>query len=73
MLDLEEYLDKTEADLDDTPISFGKYKGKTPDEISDIDPKYLLWLVNEVGFSNCSLALIQYCEQIIREEEDGLL
>lgn len=73
MLDLLSMLDKDDADFDDTPITFGKYKGKTPDEISDIDPKYLLWLVHETGFSLCSLALIEYCEQEVREEEDGLL
>ena len=29
-------------------ITFGKYKGKTFDEIADIDPDYILWLDENV-------------------------
>lgn len=32
------------------PIRFGKYKGKTLDEISDIDRKYYLWLMKQDWF-----------------------
>ena len=31
-------------------ITFGKYKGKTFDEIADIDPDYILWLDEKVNF-----------------------
>lgn len=30
-------------------IGFGKYKGKTIDEIFDIDPKYIFWLGNKAN------------------------
>lgn len=29
--------------LDHTPITFGKYRGKTPSEIADADPGYIIW------------------------------
>lgn len=31
-------------DVDDTPFTFGKFKGKTPDEVSEIKPDYLTWM-----------------------------
>lgn len=65
MLDLEKELNKTDADLDDTPLTFGKYRGKSPDWISDNDPDYLLWLVRETGFNRCSKALINYCKSLV--------
>ena len=33
---------------DRVPLEFGKYKGKTPDEIADIDAAYIVWLYNNV-------------------------
>jgi len=31
-------------DVDDTPLTFGKFKGKSPEEVSDIKPDYLVWV-----------------------------
>ena len=36
-------------------ISFGKYAGKTPQEILEIDKNYLLWMVNKMDNLNAEL------------------
>lgn len=47
-----------EGVLDQTPLKFGKYKGKTPDKVSDLDPQYLRWAYENVAqFPVCSAAL----------------
>lgn len=34
--------------LDHTPLTFGKYKGKTPDEVSKVDCSWLIWAFENV-------------------------
>ena len=47
-----------EGTLDQTPLKFGKYKGKTPDKVSEWDPKYLIWAYENVAqFPVCSEAM----------------
>lgn len=46
---------------DSTPLSFGKYKGKTPEEISDIAPEYIVWMYRTMGASKCSKLLFLHC------------
>lgn len=47
-----------EGTLDQTPLKFGKYKGKTPDKVSELDPQYLIWAYETVAqFPVCSAAL----------------
>lgn len=36
------------SDIPDYRFTFGKYKGKLLASVVDLDPNYLLWLVNEV-------------------------
>jgi hypothetical protein len=55
---------------DETPITFGKYKGKTPDEIGDYDPSYVVWMYANVKPVPCSKELAKTCEQDIREYEE---
>ena len=38
----------TKISLDDQPLPFGKYKGKTPNEVLEIDPQYLVWFYENV-------------------------
>lgn len=47
--------------IDDTPFTFGKYKGKTPDEVSDIKPDYIIWMWRKFDNPPCSEALYNYC------------
>lgn len=48
-------------DLDNTSLTFGKHKGKTPDEISEEDPGYIIWMAENIKEQHCSDALYQYC------------
>ena len=53
--------------LDDTPIGFGKHSDKTPNEVADEDPSYLLWAYNN-GKGICSRKLALACEMMIDDE-----
>ena len=46
--------------LDKTPLRFGKYKGKTPIEVLEIEPSYLVWAYTTiVNFATCSPELTE--------------
>lgn len=50
--------------LDHTPLTFGKYKGKTPDQVSNYDPNYLVWLYDTVTDKpTCSKLLRDACSR----------
>lgn len=54
----------TEAELrlDKTPLNFGKHRGKTPDEISEIDPSYIVWMYERIkNRPTCSHFLYECC------------
>jgi hypothetical protein len=51
----------TPDDLDHTPLTFGKHRDKTPDEISEIDPGYIVWLAENVKPPVVSDLLAQAC------------
>jgi hypothetical protein len=53
-------------------ITFGKYKGKTFDEIADIDPDYILWLDENVKDVKLSKKWIECVEMDIRERNSEL-
>ena len=55
---------------DHTPLTFGKYKGKTPEEVADYDPSYVVWMYDNVNPTPCSKALRDDCEQDVREYEE---
>ena len=49
-----------DEELDHTPIGFGKHKGKTPEEIAELDPEYLIWAKRGgLKISICSDALFR--------------
>jgi hypothetical protein len=52
-----------DEELDDTPLSFGKHKGETPDEISDYDPEYIVWAYENLDIKICSKAMYEYCKE----------
>ena len=35
-------------DIDDMPLTFGKYKGETPNEIAEHDDQYICWLYENI-------------------------
>ena len=57
-------------DKDERPISLGKYKGMTPNEISEVDPKYLMWMYENVDGS-CSKDLYILCEELVEDIQGG--
>ena len=48
--------------LDQFPLPFGEHKGKTPCEVSLIDPDYLLWVAGTAHEPVCSEALLRACK-----------
>ncbi len=55
-------------DIDFTPLTFGKYKGKTPREIYDYDPGYLVWMSMAIKPSRVSDRLAELANQIARRK-----
>ncbi len=53
-------------------ITFGKYKGKTFDEIADIDPDYILWLDEKVKDVKLPKKWIESVEMDVRERDSEL-
>ena len=52
------------SNLDHTPLVFGKYNGKTPDQVAKIDPGWLVWAFNNVkNRQTCSQLLANECEK----------
>lgn len=59
-----------EEGLDFRPLTFGKYRGKTPEQVAEIDPSYICWMYKEIKPTPCSQALKNDCEQELRESEN---
>lgn len=55
---------------DKTPMAFGKYKGKTPEEIANVDPSYVVWMYDTIQPKHCSLDLRNVCDMDCRQQED---
>ncbi len=55
---------------DDIQLTFGKYKGRSPEDISEYDPGYIVWLVKNVDANICSKALYEYCLRETRRSND---
>lgn len=53
--------------LDDTPLKFGKYRGRTPNAVSVDDPSYIVWLRENVRPFVVSKGLADDCEHDVRE------
>lgn len=51
-----------EIAIDATPLSFGKYRGRTPEWISEHDPQYLVWAYGTIkNRTVCSFPLATQC------------
>ena len=37
-------MNKKVTNVDEMPLMFGKYKGRTPNDIVETDPAYIVWL-----------------------------
>ena len=55
-------MNENDLKLDKTPLNFGKHRGKTPDEISEIDPSYIVWMYEKIkNRPTCSHFLYECC------------
>jgi len=53
-------------DLDHTPLTFGKYRYRTPNQVAEIDPSWIVWAYNNVTNKNvCSKLLANECERTL--------
>ena len=56
--------DLTKAGLDEEELTFGKYKGRTPLQIADEDPQYIVWMYDNLDNKYCTEALRDECEEV---------
>jgi len=54
--------------LNDTPLPFGKYNGKTPVEIAADDPGYIVWMYDTLDNKFCTKELRDVCEEAYNED-----
>jgi len=61
--DLLSALDKPVRDIDEIPLTFGKYEGLTPCQILEEDPQYLIWAYEKFDARRkpCSKDLYELC------------
>lgn len=55
--------------IDEQPLTFGQYCGRTPEQIAEVDPGYIVWLYDRHKEKYCSRPLRELCEMDIRESE----
>lgn len=53
-------------ELDHTPLDFGQYRGQTPSQIAEHDPRYLVFLAERQDHI-ASEALIRSCKDDLGE------
>lgn len=49
--------------LDKSRLQFGKHRGKTPREVAQVDPNYVVWMYMEVKPTPCSRDLFLTCSE----------
>lgn len=60
-------------EIDLTPMTFGKHKGLTPLEISEIDPAYVCWLYEVVKPQYVSKPLYDAAQWALYDDSDDQL
>lgn len=56
-------------DIDEQPLTVGKYIGYSPDSVAAADPEYLVWLYDNSTEKPCTKYLRDICEMDIIEDE----
>jgi hypothetical protein len=60
-----------DLDIDDEALTFGKYRGRTPNQVAEVDPSYVIWMFESVkNFQTCSPELYDACLQDEADEDD---
>jgi len=60
-----------DEDLDHTPWVKGKYKGRTADEVAQIDPSYLVWAYEAWSPKPCSAILYKDCKADVARDRQS--
>lgn len=63
----------TKVDIDELPLAFGKYAGKTPSELVAEDPSYVVWMYDNVRPRPCSSKLYDIAVDASDEELSDLV
>ena len=63
-------MDSSDLSLDLSRLTFGKYKGLTPDEVSEFDPSYIKWMYENVEPKKCSQWLYEVSVNQMYEDDD---
>jgi len=53
--------------IDETPLTFGKYRDETPNDIAEEDPQYLVWLYDTLKTKFCTKKLRNECEDFVED------
>jgi len=53
---------KNVSNIDHIRLNFGRHNGKTPDQVSVIDPNYIIWMWDKFDDPPCSEALYNFCK-----------
>jgi len=53
-------------------ITFGKYKGKTFEEIANVEPEYILWLAKNVQTVELPKSFVDEVERDINQRDSEL-
>lgn len=62
----------TDAGLDDTPLTWGKYSGRTPRSVAKADPSYVVWMhANVLDKPTCTRELALECEENCDEPDEN--
>jgi hypothetical protein len=55
--------------IDNKPLNFGKYKGKSSNEVAAEDPWYIVWMYETIKPERCSASLYKDCKRDADEED----
>ena len=58
----------TPDELDHTPLTFGAHRGRTPADVAESDPSYILWMYDSIYPHQCSLVLRNDCAKDLGED-----
>lgn len=60
--------------VDNIPLEFGRFKGKTPLVLAPEDPRYVCWMYETISPKPCSKELYDMCHAVVfgdvSEEDD---
>lgn len=63
-------MDSSDLSLDHSRLTFGKYTGLTPDEVSEFDPSYIKWMYENIKPKKCSQWLYEVSVNQMYEDDD---